>query len=139
MIYTAGFCFTYFRFQGRRGFYKRRRETTAKARVPAKSVAAVRVSGKLSSGPGGGHHICVRHTAVHRYILPGNVARVQTLQGVQHDDQWYEDRRGRGARYHRPILLDRNHLYRVVHVRAVRPLSRLPQQVALLQRRDEYD
>jgi len=27
----------------------------------------------------------------------------------------------------------------VVHVRAVRPLSRLPQQVALLQRRDEHD
>lgn len=60
-------------------------------------MAAVRVPGELSSRPGGGHHIRVRHTAVHRYILPGNVARVQTLQGVQHDDQRYEDRGGRGA------------------------------------------
>lgn len=102
-------------------------------------MAAVRVPGELASRPGGGHHIRVRHTAVHCDILPGNVAGVQTLQGVQHDDERHENRGGRGARHHRPVLPDRDHMHRVVHVRAVRPLSRLSQQAALLQGRDEHD
>jgi len=72
-------CFIYFYFQGRRGFYKRRRETTAKTRVSTEGVATVRISGEFTSRSGGGHHIRVRHIAVHRNILFGNVARVQTL------------------------------------------------------------
>lgn len=116
-----------FVFQGRRGFYKRRRETTAKTRVPTEGMAAVRVPGELAGRPGGGHHIRVRHTAVHCDILPGNVAGVQTLQGVQHDDEWHENRGGRGARHHGPVLPNRDHMHRVVYVRAVRPLSRLSQ------------
>lgn len=66
----------YFYFQGRRGFYKRRRETTAKTRVPTEGMATVRIPGELTSRSGGGHHIRVRHIAVYRDILSGNVARV---------------------------------------------------------------
>lgn len=102
-------------------------------------MATVRVPGKLTGGPGGGHHIGIRYTAVHRDILPGNVAGVQTLQGIQHDHKRHEDRGGRGARHHGPVLPDRDHMHRMVHVRTVRPVPRLSQQAALLQGCDEHD
>lgn len=102
-------------------------------------MAAVRVPGELAGRPGRGHHLGVRHTAVHRHLLPGNVAGVQALQSVQHDDQWHKNRGGRGAGHYGPVLPDRDHMYRVVHVRAVRPVPGVPQQATLLQGRDEHD
>lgn len=101
-------------------------------------MAAVRVPGEFAGGAGGGDHLGVRHPAVDRDLLPGDAAGVQALQGVQHDDERHEDRRGRSARHHGSVLPYRDYLYHLVHVRIISALPRVSQQNELLSRRHEH-
>lgn len=112
--------------QGGRGLHQGGGEAAAVTWVSEKSLALVRISGKLAGCPGGRYNLCVRDPPVDRDLLPGDVTRVQTLQGLQHDDEWHENRGGRSAGHHGPVLPNRDYLYHLVHIRVNSALPRLP-------------
>ncbi len=102
-------------------------------------MAALRVPGVVAARARRGHHLRLRHPPLHRHLLPGDAARVQALQGVQHDGQQHQDRGGRGARRHRSLLHSGDVMHHLVHVRAAGALPGVPVQVRVRQGHHEHD
>ena len=102
-------------------------------------MAVIRISGELAACADSSHHFSICHFAFHCDFLPGDVARVQALQGVQHDCQRHQDRGGRGARRHRPLLHRGDPLHHLVHFRATRQIPLMSKQIRLRQRHHEHD
>ncbi|XP_077516958.1 potassium voltage-gated channel protein Shaker isoform X2 [Amblyomma americanum] len=120
-----------------RGLHQGGGETAAGTRPAATHLAALRIPGELAGCSRGGDRVRGGHPAVHRHLLPGDAARVQALPHVPRGQQHDARGRGRGAQADRAVLPHRDLLHRMVHVRAVRALLRLPLQTGLLQGRDE--
>lgn len=124
--------------QGRRRLHQGGGKTAAVARVSEEGLAVVWVSGEFARRPGGRHNLRVCDPPIDCDLLPGDAARVQALQSLQYDDKRHEDRGGRSAGYHGPVLPNRDYLYHLVHIRVNSALPRLPKQIQLLPWRNEH-
>lgn len=97
--------------------------------VAAADLAAVRVPGELMGRADRCGHFARSDHRVDLHVLHRDAAGVQALP-VQRE---HEDVSGRGERPHRRVLLGRDHLHRVVHVRVPHALRHVPRKVRLLQ------